>query len=303
MNETIKNNKTVLALGYFDGVHRGHAELVRQVCSLAESLDAVPAALTFCMGEGRLPQKGAADLLPPEQKTARLKLLGLKEVVSDTFCDIRQMTAQEYFEARILPLSPAALCFGTDYTLGSDRRGAQWLLSSAAQHDIECRVLQKLCGEDSQEISASEIKRLLAAGEMRRANALLGYCYEIDAEVIHGDNRARALGFPTANQSFAALPLFRTGVYASAAALPDGRKMPAVTNIGVRPTFYTAGKNLAETHILGFDGDLYGQRLIVQICDFLRPERRFDSPEELSRQMALDSLAAKEKIVASGLAL
>ena len=143
--------------------------------------------------------------------------------------------------------------------------------------------------KDNIKISSTEIRNLLLNGEIEKANQFLGQPYQIWQEVTHGAQLGRTIGFPTVNQLFEEGQLVpKFGVYASETTLPDGRKFHSLTNIGIKPTVKYAGLPLAETYLKDFSGNLYGERITVQLFRFIRPEKKFTSVKALTEQMTKD---------------
>jgi len=281
-----KATAKAVALGNFDGLHIGHREVINNALS-CQSGGVCPCALLF--DEHPLSRTGGA---PPTLMTHGLKIERLREcgleIVELRFRDVMDMPP-ETFVADILDakLHAAAVCCGYNYRFGKgaaadtadltrlcEQRGIRTLVSGEV----------RLAGET---VSSTRIRRLIEGGEIGRANAMLGRPFAYKLTVIRGDMRGRTMNFPTLNQQFPAGTVVpRFGVYASTA-LVDGARRKAITNIGVRPTFGTSVL-LSETHILDFDGDLYGQAVEVELLRYVRGERRFGSLEELKAQITAD---------------
>ena len=277
------------ALGYFDGVHAGHAAVIAAAGRQAKKYGLPLAVFTFSFARERLAAKGRADIFTVEERLSRLASLGVEAVCLFDFDDIRDLTPQQFVE-RILRgcMGARAVCTGPDFRFGGGGAGDTAALAAlCGPYGIETCVCPERAA-DGRKVSTTHIKELLAAGEIGDVNALLSRPYSLTLPVEHGDERGRTMGFATANQSLPSgiLPP-RFGVYATVAEI-GGRAYPAVTNVGTRPTFYRAGTALFETHLLDFAGDLYGRPLTVRFCRYLRGEKRFASIEQLMEQIRND---------------
>ena len=280
---------TAVALGFFDGVHLGHRAVVGAAAAYAKGADGLlPVAFSFSTARHAPQKKAGGRIYPDEQRALLLGEAGARLVVLPPFEAIASMEPREFAGLLCGRLQAKVVCCGADYRFA--KGGAAGV-----------RELEELCGEygahleivkpvtlGGERVSTTLIRQALAAGEVEKAARLLGGCYFIDTVVRTGRQIGRTLGFPTINQPFfynAALPRF--GVYA-AFAVVDGKRLPAVANIGVKPTVGEHFAPGAETYILDFNRDLYGQRVRVELCAFLRPEERYDSLEELKGQIARD---------------
>ncbi|MEG2377229.1 MAG: riboflavin biosynthesis protein RibF [Clostridia bacterium] len=284
-------DKRVIALGFFDGVHRGHGALLRAVAAHARELNASPAALLF----EEHPQKvigGKLSLINTtrEREFLMRKLYGINDVVHIPFDDALRHMNWEVFAREVL-VNKLCACYtvaGYNYRFGYMGNGTPELLNAVCPCDIIPPVMQ-----DGTPISSTRIRALIENGNMRRAEALLGHPHIIISPVMAGNQLGRTLGIPTINQHFeSGILVPRLGVYSSRVCV-DGMCYKGVTNIGVRPTVETSAAPRAETHIIGFDGNLYGREVELQFVDFLRPELRFSSVLELKTQIEHDIEATK----------
>ena len=278
-------HRTAVALGLFDGVHLGHRQVLRAAAA-QEGL--VPAAFTF---QPSLTAFKGADgfLYPAPLKEQLLRECGTEVLYAPDFAEISGLSG-ESFVRDILHERMGAACVvcGRDFRFG---KGAACdsgvLVQLCKQYGIRTELVDDVeCAGGK--VSSTRIRSLLAEGSIREANALLGVPYRMQGQVLHGAHLGRTIGFPTVNLAFAEgqlVPCF--GVYASETVTPQGHFL-SVTDIGVKPTVGYAGLPLAETHILGFAGDLYGQEITVFLTDFLRREQRFDSLESLTAQLHSD---------------
>ena len=281
--------KTAAALGLFDGVHLGH-RAVLGTAAKEEKNGLVPCAFTFPPESSA--NKGAAGYIYSEyEKNFILEHdLGIKRVFSPRFADICGMDG-ETFAKEILcgEMNAAFVCCGNDFRFGKAascgvdelrRFGEKLGFTVKTVEDVFC---------DEERVSSTLIRELLAAGELERANKLLGQPYIIVKNVSRGAQLGRTIGFPTANQIFDKGQLVpRFGVYASKT-YANGKWYPSITDIGMKPTVDYDGSPLAETYIHGFAGDLYGSPVQVMLCAFIRPEMKFGSVEELKKQISVDT--------------
>lgn len=282
----IETDKTVIALGYFDGVHTGHRAIFARAVNIANSRDAFAVALTFCFDGERLLAKGEGDLLTLDTRLRLIFECGVNRCCVDSFETIRSLTSREYFERYVFSKNPVAVVCGRDYACGSDRAGVKALSELCTANGVLLDVVEKLSAGGA-EVSASRIKELLRQGEIQHANELLGYEYTVENTVVAGRRLGRTLGFPTINLSMEGLFVPRRGVYATQTEI-RGLKYDSITNIGSRPTVHGDGRVFAETHILGFSDEVYGERAAVRLLRFIRDERRFENADELKKAVEND---------------
>lgn len=277
--------KRAVALGIFDGVHLGH----RAVMKLTEN-SGIPAVFTFNntslhTKQGRMIEYIYAD----EQKAALIREQGIKDILSEDFSDICDMTGSEFAENILVgKLNASSVACGRDFRFGRDAScGINELAALGRKYGFEVRVAEDVL-YGGRAVSSGRIRSLLSEGNVTKAAELLGRSYMISGEIVHGRQIGRTLDFPTVNQLFAPGQLVpKFGAYASSV-LIGRRHYESVTNIGVKPTIEGERSPLAETHIIGFTGDLYGRDLDVELRGFIRPEVRFDSLEELKEQISQD---------------
>jgi len=275
-----------VVLGSFDGVHLGHRALLR---SAAEQGGPV-IVYTF----STLPHAAAALTLPADRERL-LSELGADEVVFDSFDSVRALTPEQFVDRVLIDRLGAkgAVC-GFNYRFGAAASGDAALLSALlAARGRECLVVEAV-REDGAPISSSRIRALVQSGEMERAEALLGRPFFYRLPVLQGKQLGRRIGIPTANQRIpASLVTPPSGVYAAVAA-HRGRLYPAVTNLGMRPTVNTDAADITlESHLIGFEGDLYGEELTVSLLSHLRPESRFPDLAALRAQIDRDMHSAR----------
>lgn len=287
---------TAIALGFFDGVHRGHRAVLARTVELGAAQGLVPCAFTFTMrGGGPAAKAGAGAIMTPAAREETLRAFGMERVFCPEFSEFCELDGEAFFKTLLLESFGArALCCGTDFRFG---RGAQCtaddLAALCAEHGVRLSVVPPVL-EDGAPVSSTRIRALLAKGDMAEAAALLGRPYGFSLPVQRGRQLGRTLDFPTLNQPFpAGLALPRFGVYA-AFAHPDGVWRPAVTNVGVKPTVEQGAAPLAETYVFGAAGDWYGQSVPVRLAKFLRPEERFSSTQELRAAIEQDCKRAAD---------
>ena len=276
-----------VAVGTFDGVHLGHREVIAGSDSVL-TFDPHPVSVVA-------PQHTPKLLTTLERKAELIASLGVGELIVIPFdAAFAARSADEFIEEVLVGvLGASKVAIGENFRFGNRAKGDRRLLGSDGRFET---VVHELLEVDGEIVSSSHIRGLLLAGEVARANRLLGSTFRICGDVAHGDARGRKLGFPTANLiPDEALACPGHGVYAC---LADGR--PAAVSIGVRPTFQTGRGELIEAYILDFEGDLYGSTLCLEFLERLRGERRFDSPEALVEQMRRDVERTREIAAAAG---
>lgn len=288
----------IIALGFFDGVHRGHGALLRCARAMADQVGCTAACLTFDRHPGDLLGQ-PAPLINTSAERAWLmqRLYGINEVLVLPFTPTLLHTPWQDFAARLLTEYQAAgLVCGADYRFGDRAEGtAERLHAFAAEHGIECRIVPPVL-QDGAPISSTRIRVSLEAGLLDEANDLLGHPHLLTGVVEHGKHVGSQLGFPTANLPVAPGVLAPChGVYAARVTLPDGSRRMAVTNIGLRPTLEQTDRVNVESWIQDYDGDLYGRPLRVELLEFLRPEMQFASVEALRGQVLADGAAVRRR--------
>lgn len=281
--------KTAAALGYFDGLHLGHMVVIGE--ALAQR-DLKPAVFTFNC-DTTLPKfQSPEDIISFENKRELLAKAGVEYLFAPDFAKVCTLTDED-FVRKILreTLNAGFACCGRNFRFGLGGHGTPERLEKiGAKYGIRVRIVEDVC-LDGKMISSTHIRELIRNGEIEQANRLLGYEWQFKVPVIHGNMIGRTLNFPTITQILPETNVKpRFGVYKSYA-LVHGRNYRGITNIGIRPTV-GGGEVVCETHILNFNGDLYGENIAVSLCKFIRPERKFDGLEELKAQIAKDIQAA-----------
>ena len=293
--------KSVIALGFFDGVHIGHGALLRKTVERARELGAESAAFTFDRSPKEFVTGVPVPLLTGVEERCELmrRLYGVERVIVAQF-DRKLMTMPwEDFLGDVLVQGHGAvhLVAGHDFRFGHKNEGnPERLQAWCAAHGLGCDIIPAVT-LGGVTVSSTYIRSLVEAGDMERAAAFLGHPYALSGVVEHGKHLGTEALFPTVNlrpEPWHVLPRF--GVYAVRVRLPDGSARAGVTNVGVRPTIVDDDSVTIETNLIDFDGDLYGAEVHVELLRYLRPERKFDAMEELHAQIARDIEQAKELV-------
>lgn len=280
----------VVALGNFDGLHRGHQQLVEQVRRRAGERMGTSVALTFDPHPPRVlrPDKAPPLLMTLEQKLEAFEHAGLDAIAIVRFTRELSQWEPEAFVERVLLdwLRVSEVWVGENFLFGRDRTGTFTLLRAIGEdRGFRTEMIEPVRYKDFV-VSSTRVRHLIGEGRVDEAGALLGHHYTIDGVVVRGDGRGRELGFPTANLDAPSALLPAYGIYVSLATV-DGVTWPSVTSVGVRPTIGD-GRLMVETHLLEGGRDLYGARLRLAFVSRLRDEAKFDSLEALRTQIAAD---------------
>jgi len=287
-----------ITIGSFDGVHRGHQEVIRHLVAGARASHAPAVVVTFfphpalVLGKRKPPHY----LTSPEERASLLGDLGVDIVITHPFSpEIAAWPAREFVSRLHTQLEFKRLCVGPNFALGHGREGdIPFLTALGAELGYEVEVLP-LVQNKTEIISSSRIRNYLRAGDVEGAARLLGRPFSIPGKVIPGDGRGKTLGIPTANlDTWIERTLPKVGVYACRCYLSE-RVLGAVTNIGFRPTFKNApAAPRVEAHLLNFEGDLYGREIKLEFVSRLRAEKKFPDVKSLVSQIHGDIAQAKE---------
>jgi riboflavin kinase/FMN adenylyltransferase len=285
----------VLALGNFDGLHRGHLKIIERVRRGAAEHGGTPMAMTFDPHPPRVvrPDKAPPLLMTKPQRLEALHRAGIACVAVVRFTPELSQWDPETFVRTVLVdwLRVSEVWVGANFLFGHDRAGNFSLLRTLGQrYGFRADKIDPVRYKDFV-VSSTRIRRLIAEGRMDEAGALLGHQYVLEGVVVEGRRRGRELGFPTANLMTDNELLPPHGVYATMLTV-DGIVRPGLTNIGTRPTFGETTPTV-ETHLLGFSGDLYGHRVALSFVQRLRDERRFDDVDALKAQIEADRRRAE----------
>lgn len=279
-------------MGLFDGVHCGHRAVIRYAVDIAEGYPGIdPAVFTFetdtVTSKG---DNGVEWLLSRELKREIIEGLGIKYIYSPDFMNFKNLSSEEFVELVLCgKLDAAFVICGEDFRFGRNASGDVGELDRLCRRrGIRVSVVPPVIGEHGMRISSTMIRELIREGKTEEANRLLGHPFMMKLPVAYGHRIGRTMNFPTVNQYFPKRQIVpRFGVYASKAEY-GGQVYKGVTNIGVKPTVHNTDVPLAETYIMGFDGDLYGETVKISLISFIRPEVRFDSTEQLAAQIQKD---------------
>jgi riboflavin kinase/FMN adenylyltransferase len=283
----------VIAIGNFDGVHRGHQAVLGRALEIARSQGLPSLVLTFEPHPRTVftPDKPVFRLTPAKLKAQLLEALGFNAVIEYPFDrEFSSRSADEFVHSVLIDwLGAREVVTGFDFHFGKGREGGPaFLLASGAANGFGVSLVDAFRDENAAVISSSRIRDLLAEGNVSEAAGLLGYRYTVEAEVIHGKKLGRTLGFPTANMALPAEARLKPGIYAVRFRRADGTLYDAVASFGHRPTVTDAGAPLLETMLFDFSGDLYGEVCSVSFFGFLREELKFNGLDALVEQMGRD---------------
>ena len=283
----------VVALGTFDGLHRGHLDVIGTAKQEAEHTGAKLAVFTFSNHplEWINPAHVPVALVTPAVKLQLLESLGVDVLIDIPFNQLVADLLPQQFLERLRALNYSCLVVGENFTYGQRGMGNVYTLAASAQALGFKLIVRKLVSNNGTIISSTEIRRLITAGEVQQAAKMLGRSYSISGIVAHGNERGRLLGYPTANlelvDAHVAIPL--GGVYAVRAYV-DGGVYGGMANIGKNPTFGDVEKPRLETNIFGFSGDIYGKMLTIEFVQRIRGEVKFAGIDALKAQLAQDKL-------------
>ncbi len=277
-----------LTIGVFDGVHRGHREIIQKLVSDAHAHHAPAILLTFDPHPATvLTGREMRCLTTPDERADLLGALGVDVVITQRFTsDLSTATALEYMTRLKTSLGLSHLLIGYDFALGKGREGnAARLMELGRELNYSVEVVSAL-SDESGVISSTEIRKLISTGNINEASKLLGYRYQLGGEVIHGEGRGKTINFPTANVDYPKGKVMPpNGIYACWAHL-GSQKFMAATNIGLNPTF-TPERQIPslEAYLLDFDRDIYGETMKLEFVARLRDEIRYTSVDALIKQI------------------
>ena len=294
---------TVLTLGVFDGLHLGHQLIMQTVVERAKALNAVPTAITFDPHPRAVlhPESAPPLLQTLDQRLEAFGVLGIEQAIVIPFDrEFAQIDAEEFLRDVVRErLQAHEVYLGKGFAFGHRRAGNIALLRAASSllgfHADEVPEVT-LRGR---RISSSRVREHLAAGRVNLARRMLGRPYGVEGQVVHGAERGRSLGFPTANLKPHNRVIPRNGVYVTST-LIEGQWRRSVTNIGVRPTFESVSEPSVETFVLDWDGNLYGNVVRVRFLHRLRDEKKFSGLEELKRQINYDLTRTRHYFARNG---
>jgi len=294
----LKLNSAWTTIGSFDGVHRGHQVILNHLVRGAHTAEAPSVVVTFYPHPAVVLRdlQGPFYLTTPDDRAAILADIGIDHVVTLPFNhDVAALTAEKFMEMLHDHLGLTRLVVGNNFALGRGRSGDIHTLRRLGEGlGYEVEVIPPVLMND-QNISSTRIRELISIGQVSDAAVLLGRWYRVSGKVVHGDGRGRLIGIPTANVAFWPEQIIpERGVYACLAWIHN-KAVPAVTNIGLRPTFEVNNfVSRIETHLLDFNEDLYDMDLKIDFIKYLRPEKRFPSADALIEQIHIDIQKARE---------
>ena len=288
----------VVAIGNFDGVHRGHQAVLERALAEAVRRDVPALVLSFEPHPRKVfrPDMPLFVLTPPPMKARLLSLLGFAALVEQPFTrDFASLSAEAFVTdvlERTLGITHAIT--GFDFHFGKDRQGGPaYLMAAGERHGFGVTLVDAFRDEGAEVVSSSRIRALLCDGEVAEAAGLLGYRFTVESEVVGGQQLGRTLGFPTANMRLPAEATLKEGIYAVRFRRADGTLHDGVASFGRRPTVDANGAPLLETFVFDFSGDLYDEICQVSFFGFLRSEIKFDGLDALVVQMKRDEAEAR----------
>ena len=288
----MENQKRVIALGFFDGIHIGHAALMRRTVARAEEMGAIPTVMSFDVHPDTLVFGKEVPLINSAHAREELiqRLFGIESVVFIHFDrTVMQMPWQTFIQTLVDEMDAAGFVVGHDFCFGWKGEGtAEKLAAYCAERGLGCDVIGEV-KLDGITVSSTHLRTLLKAGEMETAVRFLGHGHILSGLVQHGDSRGHTLGLPTANLALEPellVPAF--GVYGGWADAGELGRFPTAVNLGIHPTVHQLPQPVAEASLLGFSGNLYGKFLRLELLFQVRPEQKFSSLSELTAQIARD---------------
>lgn len=292
--------RRVIALGFFDGVHLGHAALLQKTVQRAQELDALASAMSFDVHPDTLVRGQSVPLLSTAAERAQLmrELCGIEDIIFAHFdAAMMHMPWRDFVDGYLIDqLHACHVVCGHDYRFGARGEGTpEALRDYCASRGVGCDIIGKVT-RSGETVSSTRIRAFLQDGEMERAVSFLGHPQLVTGVVTHGAHRGTAIGFPTANLVFSPNVLVpKRGVYLAEAEC-DGSRFPALVNIGVHPTAGALEAPVLEAWLAGFSGDLYGRTLSVWLSRFVRGEQTFSSMQALKAQLLRDQEQLQEYV-------
>ncbi len=295
---SVFKNGCVLTIGNFDGVHLGHKAVIEKLAERGKTLGLPVVVMIFEPQpmEYFLRSNAPARLTRLREKINQLAKLPVDDLVIVRFNkQLSDSDAEQFIEqALVKGLNVKHLVIGDDFRFGKDRRGGFAMLKDkgkACGFEVEDTGSLQVHG---QRVSSTLIRNALAAGDLQRAEAMLGYPYSVCGRVIHGNKRGRTIGYPTANISLSRKNAPISGVFVATVTGIDGLAIEGVANVGVRPTVDGSNKVVLEVHLFDFKKDIYGYHVTVHFVQRIRAERRFQTVDELKEQIENDVAEAKK---------
>lgn len=292
--------RCVVAIGVFDGVHLGHCDLLNATAEEARERHEIGMAVTFDRDPDQIvtPEAAAPQLLTLAEKLAAISACGIDVVLVVPFTpQVAEFTPQEFLDEVLGTVARvSSIHVGRDFRFGHRAAGDVAALKSWAASRSAVVHPHDLFELDGAPVTSTRIRKLVSAGDIDSATALLGRPPRVNGTVVRGRGEGASLGFPTANVKplqFSAVP--GDGVYACSVVLDDGTRWPAAVSVGIPPMF-PESKDFLEAHLIDFEGDLYGEHVTVEFLRRLRDQRRYDSLDDLKAAIARDVALAAECI-------
>lgn len=299
LSQARPDRPTCLTVGAFDGVHRGHQQVIRQLLTMAQQNEYRSAVLTFFPHPRQVlgVPKSHFYITMPEERARLLHQLGIDLVITHPFNEeVRNIRAADFVDMLVGHLDVKEIWVGEDFALGYKREGnvpflrAQGVEKGFSVHQVDFLTVGGAVA------SSSLIRAAIRAGRVEEAARYLGRPFRIPGRVVQGDQRGRKMGYPTANlEVWEELIHPARGVYAGRAFI-DEKSYQAAINIGLRPTLTSDTETVIEAHLLDFDGDLYGQELCLDLVTRLRDEEKFDNLDQLLAQLEQDVARTRQMV-------
>jgi riboflavin kinase / FMN adenylyltransferase len=291
-------NGCALTIGNFDGVHIGHKAVIEKLADRGKTLGLPVVIMIF---EPQPLEYFIVDKAPPRLTRLREKVIKFAKLPVDDLVIVRfnkrlaEYDADQFIdEVLVKSLNVKHLVIGDDFRFGKARQGDFAMLKEKGEvHDFSVEDTGSL-QVDGQRVSSTLIRNALALGNLEKAGVMLGYPYSVCGRIVHGDKRGRTIGYPTANIRMARKNIPVSGVFAVTMTGIEGAEIEGIANVGVRPTVDGSDKVVLESHLFGFDRDIYGYQVTVHFKQKIRAERRFQTVDELKEQIANDVAEAKK---------
>ena len=284
---------TIVALGFFDGVHIAHRELIRKTVSLGKELGLSPSVFTFT-AEGKI-KSGAPRLYSTKERLEILESLGIENVILVDFSDIAELSAEDFVRLSLIEhFGARAVVAGYNFRFGKGARGNREMLTSLMEEAGFSAFIEEEISYEGKSVSSTLVRSYLSAGDVQSARAILGAPYFISGKVESGNRVGKTLGFPTINVPFGEGQInLRRGVYLTGVKI--GEKIyRGLTNVGTCPTFKEREMH-TETYILDYNSEIYGEEVKIFFLEFIREEKKFESPNDLKNEVDRNVLWAMER--------
>jgi riboflavin kinase/FMN adenylyltransferase len=288
----------VVAIGNFDGVHRGHRSVLDRALAIAQERGVPAMVLTFEPHPRTVfrPENPVFRITPAPIKAKLMEAEGFQCVIDYPFDkDFSQRSAEEFVKSVLVDwLGACAVVTGEDFHFGKGREGnPEFLADAGKRHGFHVELVSAFVDEGAEVVSSSRIREYLSEGDVVSAAGLLGYRYMVEADVIHGQKLGRTIGYPTANMQLAPETALKAGIYAVRFRRENGDLHDGVASFGYRPTVTDNGEARLETYVFDFSGDLYGEKCRVSFFGYLRGEEKFDGLEPMIEQIKRDEEEAR----------